>query len=203
MIGAGACAAAGISALLSLIEIVNARGHWPCLGSLHLVALRMLVDGGAGLVAYPLVVLAFGSLEWFNLAFRILLPGLCGPALLRSQLALLGSGQEETVFGPAVAYRRLQLFFEKQIDYVDAENQVRWTNQKALPKLQTLTPDELLSRAEEYLQSITFGDPKARTGALNYMKKTVKSSVTTDDEKRRTIVLKLMPFGGRRFIRRM
>ena len=58
------------------------------------------------------------------------------------ELALLGSGQEQTYLGPAVAYHRLQQTIGLQIANADAAEVRRWINEAVLPSIQH-SPEEL------------------------------------------------------------
>ncbi len=97
-----------LAAALSFIELVAGRRRTPTWKAAHWIAIGLLFDVAAGSLAYSILLLAFGDVKWFTGFWPILIAGLAGPALLRSQLALFGSGQEASYLGPAVVFGSLQ-----------------------------------------------------------------------------------------------
>src|SRR6266545_6493323 len=147
--------AAGVLAtLLGLVELASARKKGLSYRALHWILLRLLIDGATGALAYAVLVTAFEGLKWFKGAWPVVVDGLAGPALLRSQLALLGSGESSPAYGPANVYRRVQKEVDRNIDEFGSIAQSRWVNSKVLPTTRALSLDEIMNRTDSYLSSL-------------------------------------------------
>jgi hypothetical protein len=162
----------------------------------------MVVDGGAGSVAVPLVRSAFGRVEWFNVVWIALLSGLCGPALLRSQLALMGSGDEDPYWGPATVYRRVQKTFEDRIDQINAASDRKWVDE-IQPSLKHMPPDDLVRELSVYFERLKSMKDSQRRAAAKYFKSILTEQETTDEEKRRLIVVKVIDLRGQQCVKDM
>src|SRR3954451_24568471 len=110
-LGAAVLAAAfySIELRVSLSKPVSLRG-------LPWIFLRLTFDGATAAIVCELLRASFGTLTWFTPVWQISIAALAGPALLRSQLAVIGSGQEDSYYGPANAYGRLRRWLDEAVD---------------------------------------------------------------------------------------
>src|SRR4051794_15299743 len=94
-------AAAVLAAIFYGIELRVALSKPLSLSGFPWVLLRLSFDAGTAVIACELLRAAFGNLAWFTPTWQVIIAALTGPALLRSQLAVIGSGQEDAYYGPA------------------------------------------------------------------------------------------------------
>lgn len=166
----------------------------------HWILLRLAADGVAGYLAYTLLEFAFGDLDWFGNIWSALVAGLIGPALLRSQLSLIGSG-DETSAGPAVVFRRLQRYADEAVDDIGANAQSKWIHSKVLPVLDRPgSLDYLVGRADDYLAQLDRFDQVVRAAKREQIQQ-VAVDDSTDGEKSRVIVQILLDLKCQRAVR--
>ena len=197
----GVALAGGVSAVLAYAELVNCRGRLPCWRASLLVMCRMAIEAGAGAASYSLVTAALHDVTWFTGIWPILLAGFCGSTLLRSQLALLGSGQESSYFGPAVVYQRLQRTIDREIKDIDSSWGEQWIYNKVLPSIGDLDPKILAARAKSYLEEFGKVSNSDLTQICDQFDTLVEDTHGDDETKRATLVRKVMKVGGKRFVR--
>jgi hypothetical protein len=149
----GAILAAALAGGLSLCELFNASRKPPAVRAYGWILVLFGFDAASELFSYAVLVEALKGLTWFVGPWPVLVAGFCGPALLRSQLALLGSGQESSHYGPAVRYRRVQKQIEVRIDRLGAAAQSDWVA-KAVPQIARIDLDELGLRVINYVKAL-------------------------------------------------
>ena len=194
--------AAGVLAtLLGLVELASARKKALSHRALHWILLRLLIDGATAALAYAVLITAFEGLKWFKGAWPVVVAGLAGPALLRSQLALLGSGEESRTYGPANVYRRVQKVVDEAIDEIGSVAQSEWVNRKVLPSIRILSLTDMMHRADSYLNSLDRLTTEKYKEEITFIKVTIAEQATSEDAKRRAIVQRLLDGGSRRFVR--
>lgn len=176
---------------LSLCELFNASRKPPAFRAAGWILVLFCFDAGSGLLAYAVLAATLDGLTWFVRPWPILLAGLCGPALLRSQLALLGSGQESSYYGPAARYRRVQRQIELKIDGLGAAAQSDWVA-RAVPKVERIHLDELELRITNYVKALESLDDTKREEMLDYFWQTLMDGTIDDRQKCRYVVQKLI-----------
>ncbi|MFC5828748.1 hypothetical protein [Nonomuraea insulae] len=183
--------AGALSGVLCLCEIFNASRKPPAVRACGWLLVLFGFDFAAGLLSYAILVETLKGLTWFVGLWPIFLAGLCGSALLRSQLALLGSGQEASYHGPAVRYRRLQKQIELKIDRLGAAAQSDWVA-KAVPQVERIGVNELDLRVSNYVKALEGIEEKQRQDMLDYFQQTLTDATITDSQKCRYVVQKLV-----------
>lgn len=193
----------GLASLLSLVELANARRKSICLRATPLVAIRLAFEFGTGILAYSLLVLAFEGLKWFTGPWPVVIAGLAGPALLRSQLALIGSGQESAAYGPANIYRKFQGILDRWIDDVSSVVQSDWIVSKATPAIKSIPLASVQDRAVTYIKGLDSLPERDRIKRIKWIKDTTADRLVSEDDKYTTIIQYLLDNGGRRLVRSM
>jgi hypothetical protein len=191
MMSAGAIASALLAGSLAVCELFYATRKPPAIRALGWILVLFGFDGSAGLLVYTLLIEALKGVSWFVGPWPILLSGLSGPALLRSQLALLGSGQESSYYGPAVRYRRVQKGIERRIDQIGADAQSDWVA-KALPKINAIDLTELRVRVTNFVKAISHFDDSQRQSLLGYIEETLTDDNLDRNAKYRAVAQKLI-----------
>jgi hypothetical protein len=194
-------AAAVLAAVLGLIELASARKKPLSFRALHWLVLRLLIDGATAALAYAVLVSAFEGLKWFRGAWPVVVAGLAGPALLRSQLSLIGSGEESRAYGPANVHRRVQRLVDHAIDDIGSVAQSRWIHRKVLPAISGTSLNEIRNRTEVYLKSLDRLTTAQYTKHMDFIDATVAEAGTSEDAKRRAVVQRLLDSGSQRFVR--
>jgi hypothetical protein len=145
----------------------------------------------------------FSGLSWFNGVWPSLIAGLAGPALVRSQLAVLGSGQETAHYGPANVFVRLQKTLDRMIDECCSIDHAPWLTQVAIPKLATsCSVSEVAQIATTYIRGASRMSAARKRSSAVYIKAVV-ADATNDDEKMASIVQHVVDIGGLRLIKRL
>ncbi len=203
MISNGAIWAGILAGCLALCELFNAARKPPAFRAIGWILVLFGFDGGSALLIFALLKEAFHGLSWFTGFWPILISGLSGPALLRSQLALIGSGQESSYYGPATRYRRIQQGIERRIDQLGADAQSNWVANRMSCVLD-ITIDEFSLRVTTFIKSLgnSFGEDE-RERLLLYVEETLTDAHIDDLTKRRAIVQKLMDTGCRQCVKGM
>lgn len=201
MISSGAIYAGLLAGALALCELFNASRKPPAMRAIGWILVLFFFDGGSALIIFALLKDAFKGLSWFTGPWPVIIAGLSGPALLRSQLALLGSGQESTYYGPANRYRRVQQGIERRIDQLGADAQSDWIT-KRMSFILELSMDEFSLKVKVFIKSLgpSFGTEQ-REELLAYIDETLTDSELDDLSKRRAIVQKLMDDGCRQCVK--
>ncbi len=201
MISSHAIYSALLAGGLALLELFNASRKPPAIRAVGWILVLFGFDGGSALAIYALLKVLFDGLSWFTGLWPIILAGFSGPALLRSQLSLLGSGQESTYYGPANRYRRVQRGIEKKIDQLGAAAQSNWVSKK-LSFIQEIDMDDFELRVTTFLNSLgeSFGDQE-REQLLKYVNDTLSAEDIEDKDKRRAIMQKLLNGGCRECVK--
>jgi hypothetical protein len=173
----------------------------PCLRACPYLLILFAFDASSAMLAYAVLLEALKGLTWFVGIWPALLAGLCGPALLRSQLALLGSGQESAYYGPANRYRRLQSNIERTIDDITASVQANWIATKALPAISRISIDELRLQSETYVKGLSRLKQDEMDLLLTQFSLILLDPASSDAERVEAVVQLLIDNGGRRLVR--
>jgi hypothetical protein len=192
----------GIAAILSLIELVNARRSPPCIRACHWITIRLAVDSGAAMLAYGVLISVFAGLSWFTGAWPMVVAGLAGPALLRSQLALLGSGQESSTYGPANVYKRAQKLIDDNIGEIGRIAQSEWVNYKAAPAIGGLDFEDTCKIAKLFIEETNkITRPSERKRRIDALDGVMSDGNLSNERKCRYIIQNLVDSGGIRLAR--
>ncbi len=191
-----------LAAGLSFLELVVSLRRTPTWRATHWIAIRLLFDVAAGSLAYGVLELAFGDVKWFTGLWPILIAGLSGPALLRSQLALFGSGLEAAHFGPAVVFASLQRAIDRRIADLEAVEESRWKSREVIPKLVRIPLVEVERMIVDYLEypGHLEGDQSAH---IQFIKVTLADEASPVDVRCSAVVSRVLQLGGRRLIKEM
>ncbi|MBF9134773.1 hypothetical protein I0C86_38485 [Plantactinospora sp. S1510] len=190
-----------MAAAIALVEILTWRRKPATLRALHWIAFKLAMDGATAATAHAALVAALSGLSWFHGVWPPLVAGLAGSALLRSQLALLGSGQEAAYYGPANAYVRLQKRINQAIDDICAVTQTEWVTDKIMPKLRQIPLSRVEEQATTYLRALDRITEEQCEEQLSYIRSVVNDLDTKDDDKYRAVIQRLLDTGGRRFVK--
>jgi hypothetical protein len=201
VISSDAIYAGVLAGSLALCELFNAARKPPAIRATGWILVLFGFDGGSALLIYALLGVIFNGLSWFTGPWPILISGLSGPALLRSQLALIGSGQESTYYGPAVRYRRVQQGIERRIDQLGADAQSDWVARK-MALIYEIGIDEFHLRVTTFVKSLGSSySLEEREQLLVYVEETLMDTGIDDLTKRRAIVQKLIHNGCRQCVK--
>ncbi|MGW0218577.1 hypothetical protein ACWDXH_29725 [Micromonospora chokoriensis] len=193
--------AAGLASLIALIEVVTWRRKPATVKAIHWISLKLMLEGGTAAFAHAALVAALGGLSWFNGPWPPLVAGLAGPALLRSQLALLGSGQEASYYGPANAYCRLQRRINQAIDDICAVSQSVWINRKVMPFIFQIPLERLEERVRTYINALDRLSDSERQERLDFVRSVLNDTKAKDSDRYHAIVQRLLDDGGQRFVK--
>lgn len=188
-----------LAAAVSYLELAASLQRFPAPATAFFVFCRLAIEAGAASVIFRVVIEAFRGLAWFNLPIAIILCGFCGPALLRAQLALLGSGQEERALGPANGFRRVRKAIDSLIVDIDVVSVDRWISTTVVPSLRMLEGLELTDRIGTYFEA---KHKRKKADDLIAQLKSISGthSPLTDDD-RRAIVHFVFVNHGKRLIK--
>ncbi|GGM04645.1 hypothetical protein [Nakamurella endophytica] len=179
-----AAIASTIGAGLSAIEATNALRQIPPLNAVIWLVVLSCFDAAGSLVAFALLNEAFGEVEWFTAPIAVMAAGLSGPALLRAQLALIGSGQEAAYWGPANRYRNLRARLESRIADNIAVSKSSWMTNKAMPCIAFVLLFELSTQVHTYLNNSDSLLPDDRARLELYLMETINGNARGLDKKR-------------------
>lgn len=188
----GAVLAGLLAGTLALCEVFNMSRKRPALRACGWIFVLFGFDASSGMLAHALLVELLKGLTWFTGPWPILVAGLCGPALLRSQLALLGSGQELAHYGPAVRYRRVQKQIERKIDDLSAASQSNWLACKAIPLVSHVSMGEVQLQVTNYVKALARLTEDEQQAMLDYLNETFVDTSLTSEQKYRQVVQYLM-----------
>lgn len=194
--------AAALACLFSLIELAAGQKSGIPLQSWHWVGLRLAIEGSTAAVAYAAFIAALSGLTWFVGPWPVLLAGLVGPAILRSQLALLGSGEEDAFYGPAQSYRRLQKRIDTEIDDVCNVTQAHWVTTKALPGMMKMPFDAAIETARTYYNGLDRLTDAQKADECTYLDDLLKDA-SPDEDRYRSLIYRLLKTGGRRLVKKL
>jgi hypothetical protein len=194
--------ASAIAVFLSGIELTASLRRPLSWRAAHYVILRLLLDASTAALALIILSGALSGLKWFSGAWPSLVAGLAGPAILRSQLAIIGSGQESSYYGPATVFVRVQKNLDSAIDDIGAATQATWLTMKAMPAIRRMSLLQLKGAVDTYLAGTARISPRRLTLSRAYISSVMADS-TNDEEKVRAILQHLLDNGGRRLIYRL
>jgi len=193
--------AGGLAGILAVTELFNAGRKAPCLRACPLLLILFGFDAASAMLAHAVLLEALKGLSWFTGVWPALVAGLCGPAILRSQLSLLGSGQESSFYGPANRYRRLQVYVEGAIDDITSSVQANWIATKAMPAIRHVSLDELRTQTENYVKGLGRLGDDARRKLLEQLQDLFLDPVADEPEKIKGVVQLLVDNNGRRLVK--
>lgn len=200
---AGPLIAAGIAAGVSALELINARRKGISPKAFGWLVLRFVFDGGVAAFGYPFIAAAMADTAGVAPA---VVAGLAGPAVLRAELNLAVPGGEDgdrrqLSVGPATVYQRLRRQIDDAIDDVCSVAQSRWLNRKALPAIDRLPLQLIVDQAEQYLRALDRLSESVRDEDIAFLVKVRDDVATSEYDRRRLIVQRLLDTGGRRLVR--
>ena len=198
----GPAASAVLAAVISLIEIMGQWRRFIYPRIYGWVFARVVVHGGTAAVAYGLLVVIFHGTDWYRGIFPVLVAGLCAPAIFRSQLALIGSGQESAADSPAVKFRHILGWIDDRIVEGSLVAESSWVVYHALPAIQKLPISTLYDHSRLYVSGTRRLRPSAKAKAMDFLDAT-KGEVTADTDKCRAIVYWLLEIGARDMVAQM
>jgi hypothetical protein len=199
-VGLGGASALGC--LISAAELGAVQRKAIPVRALPWVLLRLGIESGSSAIAYGTFITVFDGLRWFTGAWPTLLAGLVGPAILRSQLSVLGSGEEVSGFGPATAYRKFQMNVDQAIDEASAVSQAHWIVTGVLPRLNQMPLGTFTDSVRFYIKGLDRLTEQEKTQQLAFVEQVLTDTVS-DEEKCKTICERLLDFGGRRLVQRL
>lgn len=179
--------AAALAAFLAVLELGNATRKPPAFRAGGWILVLCGFDASSGLIAHALLLEVLKGLAWFGGVWPALMAGLCGPALLRAQLALLGSGQESVQYGPAVRYNSIRKQVMWRIDQLGAGAQTAWVV-KAIPKVTSLGLIEFETTVTTFIRALGEIGEAERDRLLNYVGEVFKDPALEDSAKERQII---------------
>jgi hypothetical protein len=188
--------AALLAALLSFLELELSWRKRPAPNAILWLLVLFGFDGASGLFGYWLLGLAFPGLDWLTEPWRVLVAGLVGPALLRSQLALLGSGQEDSYFGPANRVGRLRKGLIDKADDLSAASQSRWASKRAA-RVMAIGLTEFRFQVETYVDGRDGLSSPVKDDIKDYIETVCADGQASDQQKCRSIIVKLLNSGCR------
>jgi hypothetical protein len=194
--------AAAIAVVISFTELLATQRKRLPWAAWTWVTLRLTIEGTTAAVAYALMDLLFDGLQWFHGALPIIVSGLAGPALLRAQLALLGSGQESSYYGPAVAYRRFQKRVDDAIDDVSSATHAEWVYARAMPFINELSLDTIVNQGLEYFRSLERLKQEERDEITQLLRNLLLDNSPTQTRKATAVNL-ILSKNGRRMVDRL
>jgi hypothetical protein len=193
--GAGGCA-------IAFIELNSVKRKRLAMKACPWIACRLATDGFSSASAYAVLLLVFKGLEWFSPIWAAGVAILVGPAMLRAQLSLIGSGDERS-FGPATAFRRIQKVIDDNIDDIGAVAQSRWINIKVLPSIEKMGLDDFRDQIAYYLNSLDRFSDDEKQRELEFLEGTISDTNSTDKIKRRIMITRLLDRRCVRFVRQL
>lgn len=189
--------AGGLAAALCLIELLSSLKKPLSWSAWRWVSLRLAFEGGWGVIAYAVFSTTPGLLG-IPLWIRAVLAGFTGSAILRLQLAVNGKGRSRAI-GPGSAYQNLCGKIDAIIDDLGGIAQSSWISDQVLPTLRCLPVVAVVEQTETYLNNLSRLTLKQRQEINKFIHDTEKES-TSDDQKRRVLVQRIIDEGGTRFI---
>jgi hypothetical protein len=190
--------AGGLAAALCLIELLSSLKKPLSRHAWRWVTLRLFFEGGWGAIAYVVLTTTPG-LAGISVWIRAILAGFTGSAILRLQLAVNGKGRSRAV-GPGAAYQHLCRAVDANIDDIGGVAQSRWITDRVLPALQYLSVVTVVEQTETYLNNLNRISDSKRQAINKFIHDTAEEQSTSDDQKRRVLVQRIIDEGGRRFI---
>lgn len=191
-----------LAASLSFLELVVGRRRVPTWKATHWIFIGLLFDMAAGSLALVVLMLTFGDVKWFTGLWPVLIAGLSGPALLRAQLALFGSGQEAAYWGPAVVFGSLQKAIDRRIASIGASEESYWVSMEVVPKLKTLPIADIETMVIDYLSYPGHMEDDSAEH-IAYIKQVLADKDASSDDRCHSIVQRLLSIGGRRLVKKM
>jgi hypothetical protein len=193
--------ASGLAAAVSAIELFALRRGRVVRKAAQWIVLRFLLNAATGALAYWFVTLAFAGLSWFTGPVPWIIAGISGPAFVRSQFALLGSGQETIRYGPANMFVRIQDALDNKTDMLCSAAETAWLHDVALPALKKhVSLTDLTSRTCTFIWGLDNVPPLERTARTDYVKAVAADAATPEDDRYWTTLAYLLDQGGRGFL---
>jgi hypothetical protein len=194
----GIAAALIIAGALSFIELITSlmrrlsRKAWPW------VALRLILDGGTGGLAYLFVANVMHPAGSADFARSVLIAGFGAPTVLRSQV--IHVGQTKRPFGLLPLFNGFRDKIDKEIDVYGSTAECQWLFGDVIPKLRHMPVNQLGDRTVAFLAGLHQLSTADRNRAIRYVRGVVKDRSTSDDVKRQAIVLRLREWRYNTFV---
>ena len=182
------------------MELINARRRPPSFRATHWILGRLAFDAGTAMLAYPILTAALAGLTWFTGALPIVAAGFAGPAFLRSQLALLGSGQESSTYGPANVYKRIQKQIDDNISEIGLIAQSDWVLDK-VSLILLLDFEETCKRIMEHIETTNKINPSERKKRRQLIDDAFGDATLSSEKKIQSVTQCLVDAGGIRLAR--
>jgi hypothetical protein len=185
------------------MEVVGQRRRYIYPRVYGWVLLRLLAHAGTAALAYGVLTLVFNGTKWFIEPYPMIVAGLCGPFIVRSQLAVLGSGQETTTSGPAARYRRILGWIDMQILEVIVISESIWVVQKAVPQALKVPMPDVHDHIKMYLTKTSRLTPAKRKKELEFLQQTLADPNITESDKVKVLVYRLLELDARGLVARI
>ncbi|MBX7266238.1 hypothetical protein KIF24_09540 [Micromonospora sp. Llam7] len=188
--------AIGVAALVSILALPGARKKRPSWRAGHWIALRVGMDAASAYVVFRL------GAEWVPGADPLplmLVAGLSGPAILRTQVSFLTNSHQLKHYGPATMYGWMQRNLDNRIDEISSAEQSRWVS-RALPVIERLGIDTIRTQVESYLRGLDKLSREQLNRELLYLRQ-VAEDPTDHSTKCRSIVQRLLDRGDHTMLR--
>jgi len=194
---AGPLAAAVIAAVLSLFEVVNARGRFPRVGVLQWVLIRVTVDAIVAALVFPVVLSRLGSTDWW---WSSIIAGVSAPIVLRLQCNFATRGGGIRAVGPDNFYKRLREAIDGKIDRYMSSKDSGWVVVVAAPALRTLPVTRLTSEIKGYYELRDGLSDTKRRKELEYFEALSVDIVSGDRVAYESIAFRLLQSGDRELL---
>jgi hypothetical protein len=188
-----------LAAALCLIELLSSLQKPLSRHAWFWVALRLVFEGGWGAIAYAVFATTPG-LTGISQWIRAILAGFTGSAILRLQLAVSGKGRSRGI-GPGVVYQNFCRKVDANIDDIGGVAQSNWITYRVLPTLQYLSVAAVVEQTETYLNNLSRLTDRQRQAITTFIHDTASEDSTSDQQKRRALVQRVIDEGGTRFIK--
>lgn len=188
-----------LAALLSALELAATLTKNPPWRASFFIFFRVGLDGAGGILILYLLRSVYGSAVWFTDVVQVLMSGILGPALLRSQIALPGPGKTVKELGLR-PYRRLRDMLDIKIDTISAVSESRWIQCTVLPVLNELDLDYLVERIEYYIRNLDRLEQEQRDASITLIKE-LAAEGCDETVARRALLQNLLDNGGRSVVK--
>lgn len=191
-------AAGVLAAAISLLDLCMGRRKALCYRATVLVASRMAWDGGAGFVACQILVATIMWPTWM-LVVPVLLAGLAGTCILRTQLSLLARQRRLSTDSFHKQYDLLRKKLEDEIDDICTVAQSAWIAAE-MCNIRRLAFTDVCERVLDYIRGLDRLDDAERERTCQYVSDVIGDN-STQEQKYRALVSSVVDLGGRRFVK--
>lgn len=196
-------AAAGLAALISLIEVAAQWRRFIYPRVYPFILVRLIAQAGTAVLAYGIILLLFKGVPWLDGPIPIIVSGISGPAIVRNQLALIGRGRGGLLDDPAGRYRRILGWIDSQIIDASIAAEATWVVHTAMPAVRKLALSDVHDQAKFYVTKTDRLTPAAKKRELTFLRQTMAEAATTDADKCKAIVFRLLEIDARGLVAHM